>query len=43
MEETINVLEKCIINCTDKYGDNRYEIQKALTTLKQLKSQCGLI
>lgn len=37
MNEKIKLLEEAIESCTDRYGDNRNEIAKALFLLNEIK------
>ena len=38
MTDKIKLLEEIIQSCTDKYGDNRNEIAKALFLLNEIKA-----
>jgi hypothetical protein len=38
MTDKIKLLEEIIENCTDKYGDNRIKIAKALFLLNEIKA-----
>jgi hypothetical protein len=38
MTDKIKLLEEIIESCTDKYGDNRNEIAKALFLLNEIKA-----